>query len=558
MVHRFDGLSTLPSGERGRAILLSLLLVCGAFASTAAGAAVVASDGIAVPGSVGSSAAPVAECMTIRAPGHYELVENVTATEGPCLHVRASNVVLDGNGHTVRRADGDGGESPDVGLLAFHGAADGRTRAGDELTNVTVRNLRVAGWDRGVQLGGTLADGPRAILGNVTATGNDDGVVAYGADRSSLLGVRAADNEGDGVVLWETARATGHAVTAVDNGDSGLVLADSVRDATFTATTASRNDERGVVFGTSVGRNEFVDARVVDNGGPGIYFGDSFDNEVRDSRVASNGGPGVVADPGGGERVVETTVDGNPVAYRQRTTAPSGGVDADHVVLADGGTTVSFGPSVTGLSELDAAPTTPAETEVVGPVSNVTFGPHEDRGGAVFSVPYDESAVCTDEVVALWLFDGSEWKRLPSTIDEDGDVVTATAPRTGVVVPLAQPRTPDRLVGDESPFVVNSTGNGAEFAYGFLVNGSVEKAYASGVSADSEEHVETRDDGLVVALGSTGDNVGDAFTVTGEVVAFDAFPRDADVHLELDGREVTDDLLGERSDGKSAATPIDG
>lgn len=132
----------------------------------------VVATGLAVavgPTSLQAIAAPnaVTDCTTITEPGEYQLAQditnggddNFTYISGTCLRIQADDVTLEGNGHTV-----DGFGVSDTTAI---------TVGGDEpVENVTVRNLRVREWNRGVY----VANGSNVTVHNVAAGGNSFGV----------------------------------------------------------------------------------------------------------------------------------------------------------------------------------------------------------------------------------------------------------------------------------------------------------------------------------------------------------------------------------------------
>ena len=86
---------------------------------------------------IGSASAAPTEidwCATITQPGEYVLTGDITNSNADtCIAIQASDVVLDGQGHTVDGVD----NFPADGVVVF-----GR----DGATNVTVTNLTVTDW----------------------------------------------------------------------------------------------------------------------------------------------------------------------------------------------------------------------------------------------------------------------------------------------------------------------------------------------------------------------------------------------------------------------------
>jgi hypothetical protein len=92
---------------------------------------------------------PITGPTTITAPGYYVLQNYILNSQEPiCIKITASDVTLDGNGHTI-----DGMKSADsTGILL--------NPAGDTMSNVVIKNVVLREWQSGISLsrvkGGTL------------------------------------------------------------------------------------------------------------------------------------------------------------------------------------------------------------------------------------------------------------------------------------------------------------------------------------------------------------------------------------------------------------------
>jgi hypothetical protein len=100
------------------------------------------------------------------------------------------------------------------------------------------------------------------------------------------------------------------------------------------------------------------------------------------------------------------------------------------------------------------------------------------------------------------------------------------------------------IVGDNSPFVVESTTDGVDFNYTFTVDGSVERAAVGEREGEDSDRIVENDDGTVTVSGFTGNLYGDAFTVTGELTSFERTGGQSDYRLEFNGTDVTENLTG--------------
>jgi len=181
-----------------------------------------------------AGAEPIEGCVTIDEPGVYRLSADITGGGGggnftfiseTCIRIAASDVVLQGGGHLV---DGRG-ISDTTGI----GAAGGK-----HLRNVTVANLRVTDWNRGVYLGNT-AD---ATVRDVHASGTSFGVFVEDADGTAIRDVSARRGF-IGVYLGNSVDTTVSNATFERNHVGGLVTDNETTDTETTATGSAPTDD---------------------------------------------------------------------------------------------------------------------------------------------------------------------------------------------------------------------------------------------------------------------------------------------------------------------------
>jgi parallel beta-helix repeat protein len=145
----------------------------------------------------------VDSCTTIDAPGRYALTGGVSGDIGnpdsACIEITASDVILDGQGHTV------------AGTGAGHGVEIDGTR--NPVSNVTVRNLRASNWSIGVfALGSDNGTIRRTITENSTEG------LALGASSNYTLVNNTARNNAIAVALGgESQNNTLRGMTAIEN-----------------------------------------------------------------------------------------------------------------------------------------------------------------------------------------------------------------------------------------------------------------------------------------------------------------------------------------------------
>jgi len=536
------------TADRGQAVAVAVVVL----------ALVAPVAAVAVPPSSGTAAAQQARqvdsCRVIDAPGEYELAGDVAATASDaCIHVAASDVVLDGNGHTVA-----GQNSSGTGVLVFRGEDAGSPA--DSLRNVTVRDLTAANWSNGVAVGRLDGGGTDVRLSDVVARENRyAGLRLVDVENATVRDVTAAGN-GDGVTLWEVRASTLRDVRATGNGEHGVAFLQVARENTLRNLTATANGGdadrgAGVYLSTDTGGNDVVGAEIRDNDGVGVRFSDSFGNAVRDSVVAGNAEAGVFGVPAYEDALRNVTVraNGGPAVGHEPSEADSEFV-ADGLHLGDAAS-LSFPADPVNVERADAAdlpeqPPRPLATE-----DGVALSGVENTVTTTLSVddPADSS---------LWRYDGSGWQRVGDRrTDTDAGTVSGTVTGDGTVVALdaasqqdgdgseeegneseedGEENDADEAVGDGTLVVQADTAD--DFGYLFVVDGDAEGVETENVAADSGDSVVDSGDGTVTVVGSTGSNAGDAFEVEGEVVEFYTPAPAADYVLELDGEDVTDDV----------------
>ena len=110
-----------------------------AIALTAVMVGSVLTAGVVFTGSASAAPETVSSCGTIDQPGQYVLTSDLSASGEDCLDVTASDVTLDGNGHTIA---GGGGSAKTFGVHV-----DG---TGSSVSNVTVEDVTLTDWRIGL------------------------------------------------------------------------------------------------------------------------------------------------------------------------------------------------------------------------------------------------------------------------------------------------------------------------------------------------------------------------------------------------------------------------
>jgi parallel beta-helix repeat protein len=179
------------------------------------------------------SAIAVTGPVVITAPGTYELGADIAeGGENASIEIRASDVIVEGNGHAI--TGNAGGDL--AGILVAGGPET-------PLDRVEIRNLSLRGWQHGVH--------------------------AIGASGVVLDRVTARENSDHGIYLFSVTNSTVRNSTAVANGGSGIVLSDVSHDNVIENVTASENGHNGLMLIAS-SRNRLLGNTVRGNGAYGI------------------------------------------------------------------------------------------------------------------------------------------------------------------------------------------------------------------------------------------------------------------------------------------------
>lgn len=269
-------------------------------------------------------------CGVIDEPGRYVLTADIASDHERCLTVSASDVVLDGRSHTVRGS----------GIAGI--TVTGET----QLSNVSVRNVSVGGWDYGIYyegvVGGTVADvvadenqldGVRLVRVEETAVrrvsanrnrfggisldratavlvvdarvrDNTDGVaVTNGSDRTTISRTIAAGNTNQGLFVWDSS-------DVILGGNTVLASPRAISVIGATDTDIRRNEVSNSVAGVSVQGGESL--RVADNvvveNRYGIRVRFTTDASVTGNRVTGSEFHGIDLFAANSTRITNTTV----------------------------------------------------------------------------------------------------------------------------------------------------------------------------------------------------------------------------------------------------------
>lgn len=268
-------------------------------------------------------------CTTITEPGHYVLTQDIeNATDETCIEIRSSDVILNGNGHTVDGVQNATtlarflntsiieGTHPEMADWKNVGIA---ANTSGTLSNITVQQVTVTDWFFGVYYN-NISGGEVA---NVMITGNGDGLSLYDASNIVVSNSVISQNTGGGL-NGDGANATEiRANTIESNKFGGVSFYNSIRNQTgfvgsagevtdnaIINNTISSNEFEGVYIETGA-ENTISENRLVNNSGPAIHLlFNSTANTISENRLIENGG-GVYLDQSSNNRLQDTVTHDN-------------------------------------------------------------------------------------------------------------------------------------------------------------------------------------------------------------------------------------------------------
>jgi len=264
--------------------------------------------------------------LLISSPGYYTLDHDL-ASDWAGVVIASSDVVLDGMGHLV--------EGPGDAPVYVYGSGAGVAARGDwqvRLSNVTVRNITVRNWWRGIDI--EHVDG--ATVENVLAEGSHAGFYFALGDAGVLRDSTFRKNIGgeiSGVGLYldfmgdiavERCSVTGNGIgivgTVPGTPDAPLLIADS---------EISGNEYTGITLYDGGWLSGIRNCTVAENGGDGIRFEQNHDPEesypgggaIAGNRIERNVGIGLNVVDWPGLVVSGNRIAGNAVGVGGGSTA---------------------------------------------------------------------------------------------------------------------------------------------------------------------------------------------------------------------------------------------
>ena len=292
------------------ALVLALVALAGSAA--VAGVWLFASPGGPPAGGLPSGGLPVGaneagtldSCTEIDEPGEYELAEDVDGEAGTCIEITSDDVVFDGGDH---RIDGTGA----FGSAGIVVRADGdRT-----ISNVTVRNVTVTGWDDAVR----YVDAEGGAVVGIKVADSRVGLSLLNAGEIRIVNNTARENRLRGISLMEaSANNTLARNEASDNDLFGIHLVEGGATNNTLVDNRATENEFGIVLVGAHG-NEIRASETRDNRIAGIWLSGADDNLVTDNTVSDRFYGIFLENLASGNEVRNNTAEDTEVGIRLRS-----------------------------------------------------------------------------------------------------------------------------------------------------------------------------------------------------------------------------------------------
>jgi len=299
----------------------------------------------------------VSSCQEIDSQGVYVLNQSLT-NSSDCITIESSDVIFDGQGYSIT--------GPGSSNYGIH--IDKSTPA---LTNVTVRDVTVTGWSRGIYY--HSAENGR-IEDNI-ALNNDDGIRLTSSSSNILTSNAANLNNDNGIVLWSSNNNVLSNNTALNNY-RGIYLRSSSSN-TLTDNTVSNNSPG--IYLTSTSSSNTIYNNHFNNTNNAKDMGSNDWNTTLTNETNIIGGPylggNFWAKPdGNGPSETCTDGDADGICDSGYTIQGSGNVDYLPLSLNFTTTTTSTTTTTTTSTTTTSTPstTTPTTTTTTTTISTTT------------------------------------------------------------------------------------------------------------------------------------------------------------------------------------------
>jgi parallel beta-helix repeat protein len=454
------------TGRHRRSVLLVAL-------TTAVLATLLLATGVGTAGAISG-------CTTINSPGGYTLDSGVSDSDASsCINITSSNVVLDGQESTI-----DGNVT--AGTVGIN-----VTDATTTLSNVTVRNVTVTDWARGIEYadvsGGnitnvntTLNEGPQILVDSIS----DNVTIADSEvfrDRSTRAGIEfegddskvrnnTIDGNYDPIYVTGDGNVVESNVVTDEGGTAGITvrLGDDnvVRNNDLDVDFRGVNIDSGVnntvqsnsidildAFGTSkygmeVSGGSASDNKILDNTlslpntGKGVIVDSASDTLLRNNTITNAGAEGVLVDGATGTTLTNITVRDASDAFAAVSGSEPTATGFDIGPSTKPNTTLNFTAQDIRLDASPSAPADPSGEQNIGRYADATnTSATASFLNVTFQYRNSDTSGVDKTTLDVWKYNGT-WTELgtgPATDPATNEIQYNITNVGSVFAPLAGP-----------------------------------------------------------------------------------------------------------------------
>ena len=240
---------------------------------------------------VGFGATQISNCSVIDTPGVYHLTQDIVGSGADvCIKISASNVTLDGRGYKI---NGTGR----IAIQIYNGSI--------RLSNVTIRNVSIEGWGKGIE----LKNADNCSVYNVGITKISYYAVYLYGSGNVLYGINAVDGgtvyigsnyDANNIVknsVFVNTRVLSYSKNTVFSNVTiknfaGTYYAMEIRGSNTTIKNCSITNNSGSGISLAAENSTIESCNISYNGGDGVKIGDS--NKIINSTISYNKGYGII------------------------------------------------------------------------------------------------------------------------------------------------------------------------------------------------------------------------------------------------------------------------
>lgn len=210
----------------------------------------------------------------ITSPGHYSLDSDITHSIPYGIKIRASSVIIEGNGHTI---------SPSTKMTSSNGVwIAEKDMNGNIITNVQIKNLKIKNEETGIFMSGLK----NSIINSVIVSENGKAVQLIRTENITIQNSEFMNNK-QGIMIDNSQSTTVTKNVVHDNQISGIHLYSDSKNNVVTENTFSNNNygiSMGDVHFTMVSGNSVNNNRMI---GIHVHAGSS-SNTINKNKLVNN------------------------------------------------------------------------------------------------------------------------------------------------------------------------------------------------------------------------------------------------------------------------------